>query len=232
MSRADAVALARQYDPTYDDSQWQSRQKLQNDFTSGKYSQNITALNTAAAHIADLNKEFDKLDNFSGLGSILNKPTNSILSVFGSGRINSTDANLKAAIDEMATAFKGSGATDEEIKGWKASISRNASKDSSKAFINKAIQLLGDRLNNLDQTYSQGMGKPSANGFLHDSVAAQLLDLQSKGYDVNIPALQENATVKLANAAKDSGTANVISQIRQIAPNATPDEILSQLGIQ
>lgn len=233
LTRAQAVALAKQYDPTYDDSQWQSRQKLQNSFTSGTYSQNITALNTAVTHITDLVDNFAKLHNAGGLLSITNRPINALSKVLGNSSVGKAQQNITAAVDEMATAFKGSGATDAQIKSWEDSISPNMSPSAAKGVIEGAMKLLGDRLQNLSDTYTAGMGKPPENGFLHDSTAANLLKLQSQGYTVDIPALQDNPTVKLANAYNsDAATKSAVDSIRKIAPNATPEEILNELGIQ
>lgn len=232
MTRADAVSLAKQYDPTYDDSQWQSRQKLQNDFTSGKYSQNVTSLNTAATHIADLAVNFSNLGNHGGLLTPLNSTINGLSNLFGASQVTKAQNNITAAKDEMATAFKGSGATDQQIKSWEHGFNVNMSPAQSQAFIESSLQLLGDRLQNLSETYEQGMGKPAENGFLHDSVAANLISLKNAGYNVNVPALDQTPAVKLSNAAKDPKVASTISQIRQIAPNITPEEMLAQLGLQ
>jgi soluble lytic murein transglycosylase-like protein len=70
------LSLANAYDPTFDASQYQQRQKLMNGFKSGTQSQVINALNTATQHVDRLEKNWAALNNYGGWATLLNAPAN------------------------------------------------------------------------------------------------------------------------------------------------------------
>ena len=178
---------AAQYDPTYDSKQYASRQALMTSFSSGKYSQNKNALNTAIGHIGDLVTNFSKLDNNSN--TFNNATVNFVKgNILGQGGVTSAGLNISAATGELASTFKSGGATDQEIKNI-GTIGVNSSPEQAKAFIQTSIQLLGSRLQALTDTYTQGMGKPPATSFLSHTNIAALSNLKNQGYQVDIPGV-------------------------------------------
>ena len=231
VTQSQILAWVGQYDPTYNQAQYASRQALLTNFASGKYSQNVNSLNTAIGHLNDLVDNFAKLGN-EGL-TPYNYLKNKAQQAFGAGGITSAESNITAATNELATVFKGSGATDQEINAWKNTMSTSASPEQAKAFIETAITLLNSRLEALNGTYTSGMGKPKEGGFLSDKNQQALLMLKAKGYDVQISELANSPYVKLQNFHDSSAeNASIIDQIKQLAPDATPQEVIDLLAEQ
>ena len=58
LTQSQILTLVAEYDPSFSQQNYASRQALQTQFTSGKYSQNINSLNTAIGHISDIQGNF------------------------------------------------------------------------------------------------------------------------------------------------------------------------------
>jgi vacuolar-type H+-ATPase subunit H len=228
------LTLVAQYDPSFAEQQYASRQALITNFTSGKYSQNINALNTAVGHISDI------LGNFSGLGNAgftpYNQAKNFVATIFGSGAPTRAGLNVNAATSEIASVFKGSGATDQEIKAL-GTLDANSSPDQVEAYIETATQLLASRLNALQDTYSSGMGKAPDKSFLSTTSQHELLNLQQQGLDIKVPQLADSPIVKLQTFySADPTHASLIDQLVQADPTLKNDpqkmiDLLDQNGI-
>lgn len=228
MTQAQIVALASQYNPSYDEKQYATRAATLKQFTSGTYSQNVNALNTAIGHLNDLVGNAAKLNNTSI--TPLNYVKNLTETTLGSGNVVGAETNINAAVGELATAFKKSGATDTEIKNL-GTISANSSPAQIKAFISTASTLLGSRLDALNQTYQSSMGSAPAGGtFLSTSAQTALINLQSQGYDINVDNLDQTPVAQLKAFNDDSpDNAAALTQLEQAMPNATPQEVLDFL---
>jgi hypothetical protein len=195
LTQSQVLSMVSQYDPSFSQSQYASRQALQTNFTSGKYSQNINSLNTAVGHISDILSNTKSVGNFNGLGAPLNSAKNAISSFFGSGAPGKANLNINAATSELATTFKGAGATDEEIKAL-GSIDANSSPDQVQSYIEAATQLLGSRLQALTDTYTSGMGKAPATPFLSQTSQAALQKLQKAGLNIDVPGLTSTQSIQ------------------------------------
>lgn len=194
--RQQMITMAAQYDPTFDETQYNSRQALRTNFESGNYSKNINSLNTAIGHLTDLLSASNKLGNVGF--TALNTVKNATEKAFGSGNITAAETNLAASAGELASTFKGSGATDAEIAQL-GNISANASPEQFKAYIEKGTELLSSRLNALTDTYTSGMGKPPATPFLSDTSAKSLLGLKAQGLNIDVPALDDTPAGQIYN---------------------------------
>lgn len=228
MSRATAVALAKQYDPSYDENQYATRASTMKQFQSGAYSQNINALNTAIGHLNELVDNSAKLKNVGF--TPYNAVANATASMFGNGNIVGAETNINAAIGELATAFKKSGATDSEIKAL-GTVDANSSPAQIKAFISTASSLLGSRVDALNQTYQSSMGTaPKGGTFLSPSSQSALLKLKNDGYDINVNGLDQTPVAQLgAFNSASSENATMLKQLEATMPNATPAEIVDFL---
>lgn len=222
-TKSQIEAWASQYDPTYDSKQYASRQALVTSFTSGKYSVNKNALNTAVGHLIDLDSNFAKLGNVGF--TPFNYAKNATESTFGSPNVVTASTNINAAVGELASTFKTGGATDTEIKNI-GSISPNSSPAQAKAFIQTGIQLLASRLQALQDTYASGMGKPPATNFLSPSNVAQLSKLKDAGYQVDIQGVPYTDPVAYATASPDN--ADELQSVRSQFPNLSPADALAQ----
>lgn len=207
MDRATAVALAKQYDPTYDENLAASRQKVATTYSDGTSapSKSITALNTAAAHLASLAQSFSTLHNV-GFGPA-NTFVNTAGAITGLKSTAGTATNLAAVTGELAAAFKSSGATDAEIKSL-GTIDVNSPPAAVYAYIKTATALMGGKLSELQDSYTAAMGAPPTASFLHPTAANNLLQLESSGYSVDVPQLNQSAPVELKNFVAANPTTN------------------------
>lgn len=153
------LSLAKAYDPSFDATQYGARQKLRTDFTSGKGSQNIRSLNTVVGHLDTLKQKADALKNYSV--PLANTVRNFLKTETGNPSIVEFNNAANAVESELATAFKGTGATDQEIKAWRANLGAAQSPDQLHGAIETAIELLGSRLDAMKNQWQVGMGKPS-----------------------------------------------------------------------
>jgi hypothetical protein len=66
--------------------------------------------------------------------------------------------DIDAVSSELAAVFKGTGASDQEIKAWRGRINSSQSPEQLDAAINEGYELMFSRLGALRQKYDQGMG--------------------------------------------------------------------------
>ena len=167
-------------DPTFDMTQYNARYKTRQDFTSGKAANNIRSLNTAVGHLGTLAKAAEELQNAGS--PVWNSISNFGLSQVGDPRVKKFLVAANAVESELASVFKGMGATDQEIKAWREALSSSDSPEQLKATIEQAIQLLGSRLGALSSQFEIGTGKPKDFKILNDESRRVL---QGLGIDVN-----------------------------------------------
>lgn len=147
------------YDPTFDATQYNVRMGVKRDFTSGTSSKTALSLNTAIGHLESLAKAADELDNssFTPLNSIVNR----IQPLAGDPRVKKLNTTANAVAGELATVFKNTSGTDQEIKSWREQFSAyDSPRQIKEGGVNQAIELIGSRLGALRNKYEQGLGKP------------------------------------------------------------------------
>lgn len=238
MDRATAVALAKQYDPTYDENLAAARQKAKITYSDGTSApaKSITALNTAAGHLATLADSFSKLHNV-GFGPA-NTVINTLGSVTGLKSTSGAATTIAAVTGELAAAFKSSGATDTEIKSL-GTIDVNSSPKQVQDYVAAATGLMGSKIAALNDSYTSAVGAPPDSSFLHTSAATDLIKLQTEGYNIDVPALATTPPVELKNfvaaspansAVYDSAKAAIMGVNGGAAPSA--DDIYQLLQQQ
>ncbi len=158
----DRLGRALALDPSFDQTQYASRQKLRSDFTSGKSGQNVQALATVQDHLDALKKKADALGNY-GLQPV-NQFKNWMSKMTGGKAIQGYEFERNAVADELSAALKSSGATNEEIRGWKERLDSSQSPDQFTETFHSAADLVEKRLNESRNRYESGMGKPGAFG--------------------------------------------------------------------
>jgi len=154
------IGAAAQYDPTFDASQYSNRQKLRNDFMSGKSSQSINALNTVAQHIGQMEQNWAALKN-SG-SPMWNAPINWIEQhVGGDPRMSAFANDSHAVADELMRVWRQTQGSDSEVKDWADQIGMNASPAQQQNITTELYKLIGGKLTALKSQYETGMGKPA-----------------------------------------------------------------------
>ncbi len=205
------LELAAAYDPTFDATQYGVRLAARKDFTQGKAAKNILSLNTAIRHLETLQKASDGLQN-RGL-TPWNSVVNTVQSKAGASRVVRFVTAANAVENELAALFKGTGATDQEIKAWRGSFNENMSPEQLRVSITQAVELMGGRLAALQGQYQQAMGKPAAFTMLNKKSRETLTRM---GID---PATVETTDVAPATQA---GPTKPVAASGGTAPAAQP----------
>lgn len=211
------LGRAALYDPSFDATQYQVRMSVKRDFNSGKSATNIRSLNTAISHLETMAYKASKLDNSSL--PIWNSIVNKGITAVGDPRVVGLNTTATAVESELASVFKGMGATDQEIKAWRANFNSSQSPKQIKESIDTAVELLGGRLQALNSQYETGMGRPKDFHFLSDKSRAILKKLGAdvdaidgaakKGYGPGVSDLvQRTAPVGATHAATRDANGN------------------------
>jgi hypothetical protein len=166
------LSLAAAYDPSFDQNQYDVRFALRKDFTSGKNANNVKSLNTVISHLGRLN------DSMQGLNNSSFRPYNAVANfteqTIGDPRLRAFGMDAQAVENELTTLFKGTGATDQEIKSWREKINSSDSPEQMQEVVTEALHLIGGRAQALQDQYAKGMGKP-ANFSLLTSTSRDIL---------------------------------------------------------
>lgn len=154
------ISAVSQYDPSFDAVNYASRAKTRASFTSGADANNVTALNTAMAHLGTLSDNYNKLGNtdYPWLNQAVNYAGNKLGNRTIQTNTGNVSADAEAVSHELAKVFRSTGMSEGEIDAWKQKITTDAGPAQSQAVINSALDLIDGRLSALGEKYSQGMG--------------------------------------------------------------------------
>jgi hypothetical protein len=150
--------LVPQYDPSFSAPMYPTRQKMMQDFTSGKTAVNIRAINTALAHLDQLNNDVSSLGNSNF--EPVNVAKNYAKEKLGIGNVKGAKLDATAVRSELANAFKQSGATDAEIAQFMDTFSTNNGPNNQTGVNRAAVRLLEGRMHNINDQWTQAMGIP------------------------------------------------------------------------
>lgn len=154
------IAAANKYDPTFDQTTWASRNATRKDFTAGKSSQAVTALNTALGHAGVVADSLEKLDNRGGLLTPLNSLLNGVGRATGDERQTNAQMGISALASEARKVFAASGGGSlTELENWEKNFPINGSPDQQKGALKQFVNLLDSRLVSLADQYNRGMSR-------------------------------------------------------------------------
>jgi hypothetical protein len=154
------VQRAYAYDPTFDAKEYQVRSAVRRDFTSGTSSKTALSLNTAIGHLESLAKAAEGLDNGSvqSWNTFRNALTTKLTDDPRVTRFNTT---ANAVAGELATVFKNTSGTDQEIKSWREQLDTSMTPKQLKVgAVDQSIELIASRLAALREKYERGLGRP------------------------------------------------------------------------
>lgn len=148
-----------QYEPGFDMTIWKRRFDTQKDFASGgKSGQNVTAFNTAIAHLDTLDKAVDALGNRTS--SLYNRATGLVQEQFDTKyqeALKSFRTAKTAVADELTRAFRGTGGNVHDLVQWEKSINEADSPEALRAAVKQAVELLRGRIEAIGDNYNRGM---------------------------------------------------------------------------
>jgi hypothetical protein len=205
---ASAVQAAGDVDPTWKESEYQSRLAARKSFTSGADAKNINGINTAIGHLKTLKDAGADLGNSPW--PLVNKVGNYYATAAGKPKVVRFETAANAVVNELASVFKGTGATDQEIQAWRKTISASNSPDQLNGAIKQAVELLGSRMQALTNKWEQSQGKPMDMKIL--SPKSRLV-LKSMGLNANEyePAAKAPAAAAPASAAPAAGEQTAVN---------------------
>lgn len=183
--RETLMQWVNQVNPSYDSTLFGVRAPMRKAFTSGPQSQAINSLNTAIGHL----DQFVDVAKSLGNGSFrpTNDLTNWVKTNFGDSAPTDFEGIKGIMSGELASAFKKSGATDQEIQKVEHAISSSASPQQLRDYATRiAIPALGSKISSYNAQYQQVMGTNDSYKVLSpDSTAI----LQKYGYNPDHPTM-------------------------------------------
>lgn len=124
--------------------------------TSGKLGQNALSLNTALGHLSSAYDSYQNIQNTDQ--AWLNKPMNWLKKNTNDPNVVALGINLNALQGELATVFKNSGATDQEISHWKDYLNDQLTPAQYIGAASKIDELLRSRLSAMEFQQSRAGG--------------------------------------------------------------------------
>lgn len=155
----DMLSTVAQYDPTFDQVNYNGRVAVRKGFTSGKEAQSLNALNTVMGHLNDMDKAGEALNNTDY--PLINQAMNAVganVSPDLKSRLNAFNLTRQAVASEMERAYRGTGGNVTEIEAWKKTLDNADSPQAIRASIKQGVQLLASKVEALGAQYSKGLG--------------------------------------------------------------------------
>ena len=203
------LTLVGQYDPSFDATDYNLRNKTAADFASGgKSGQKVQAINQALHHAGALSDSIDSLNNTNILPGIVNPIVNyAEQKLGGDTRQGTFKMNADALAAELRKVYSGAGGGSlSELKDWQSSFDLNAGQNQQRAYLQKGMQLLNGAIDSHRDNYTRGMGPKADFGKLISPTAQADLDRvmggnkegSSSSNDVTLP---DGRVVTFPNAA-------------------------------
>jgi len=156
------MKAAMLYDPSFSQQNYEARQKVLNDYTSGKSAQNIQAFQTLIQHAQRLDQNWAALHNFGGWLTPANTPWNWVLqNVRKDPRFAPLLLDMQAVPEEMMNLWRRVGGTKDEVDRFRAALDINAPPETQQAALKEILELSAGKLSGLKQQYENGMGRPA-----------------------------------------------------------------------
>lgn len=152
---------ASELDPNFDAVNYNSRNAVRKDFTSGKAATTINALNTAIGHLGVLQEKGDALDKNLDAGGqypILNWAENKINTAKGGGDVTSYNAAKNSVAGELVNAYRAGGGSEADIQERLKDLSENQSPEQRQKTLSTIGDLLGSKLDAMNDQYRRSMG--------------------------------------------------------------------------
>lgn len=153
------AAAVNQYDPSFNQQDFNSRNRLRIDATSGQMARNMRSLNQAAVHLGQLATQVGGTSGIAAplVGGLLNRALNATEDPY-TGDVTRYQTSADAVAHEVRALFAGtSGGTLQELDGYLRDLSANNSTAQKRAAIGNIAQLIHSRIAILKDQYNQGM---------------------------------------------------------------------------
>lgn len=150
----------RSINPNFNSGDFDVDKKTKEAFTSGNYSQQLNAINTARNHMQTFSQLADALNNNDVQAA--NKIGNAVGIQFGNDRATNFRIAAQAFGGEVGKAFDGAGVTQSERESAASAFNPNMSPSQLRGAVQTVDSLLSGKQKALQQTYNQGVqAKPN-----------------------------------------------------------------------
>lgn len=169
--RQELAKLVSLYDPTWDMSQTGARVATRKDYATGEMAKMASSTNLAIQHMAGMVEEHGKMNNSSY--PAWNWAANKLSTQTGDAAQRSFETYRLGVADELAKAFKGVGALNQqEVEEWKHAISTSSSPEQLRGAVVSALHMLAARTDTYEQRYRNVMGQDAPLFLTQNSLAA------------------------------------------------------------
>jgi hypothetical protein len=150
------LSWVAQYDPNFDQVNYNSRAATRKDFTSGKSAQQINAINTAIGHLSQLSDLADALHNKDW--NAYNSIANSMMTEFGWTGKTDYDTVLGRVAPEITRVWRGTGGNESDIKRDIDTLNSSRAGGQIHGSIANLGDMLKSKIDSSAEQYAQGMG--------------------------------------------------------------------------
>lgn len=166
------MSMVNAYNPSYDATQYGSKVKARNDFTTGKNGNTVRSLNVAVQHLDQLGTLSDALGN--GNVQAANQIGNAFNTQFGGDQATNFNAAKQIVGDEIVKAIVGAGGGVGDREKAQESISAASSPRQLKGVIQTYQGLMSGQIKGLKQQYEKSTGLNDFEGYLAPETQAKL----------------------------------------------------------
>ena len=160
--RLQLAKIAKTYDPTFDMTQFPTRAAFRKEFSSGKMGGNIRSFNTAIEHLSELDSAVEGVPS-NPVKALTAMQRTAAEQLAGKSKtaiaMKKEQTALTAVAGELATIFKNTGGTDQEIQKWFDAYDPNDSAEAKREFIRTGVKLMQGRLGAIETDFERVMGK-------------------------------------------------------------------------
>jgi hypothetical protein len=151
------MARVVELNPDFDPTQFQTRQKAEKDFATGKQGNSVRSFNVAISHLSTLDQLADALNNKDT--QIINRVGNMVATQTGNAAPTNFEAAKKIVADEIVKAIVGSGGGVQDREDAAKTIQAASSPAQLKGVINTYKELMKGQLHGLRGQYESTTGK-------------------------------------------------------------------------
>lgn len=161
--RAAVLEKVKQYDPSFDMTNYAGRAATLKAFKSGVEARKLTALGTVVGHVGELYKDGQALDNWkSDTFGAATKTANELRQWVQSNKqspiIRRFELSATAVSNELENAFRGNSTAVSGIQEWRKSINPSMASDEIAQSTQKLGSLLSARMSEMKEQWDRGMG--------------------------------------------------------------------------
>lgn len=190
------LALAHQYDPSFDESQFAARAQYNKDWNSGQTMTNRVAINTGINHLSELAQAASALQNknFQGGFGPFTTQYNTIGDLLkahsGDPAVSAYNSAANKVATELAKIYKGSASpSEQEIADERKNLDLGMSPDQMGAVVAMSTNLIAGRLQPMVEQYQNTMGQPPKDPVITDSARQSIVKMREAGINIDISKL-------------------------------------------